>query len=712
MTDRNTSDLNKANTLLREQTSKIQQQLEIKIAELSMVREIGMTLLHIRNFKDAVSFILDVVINNTIAQNCSIMLLDQNTDQLYLAGATAPSEKHFVLDTNSVFSKKNVLYTFRSGEGAAGLALQSKKTVIINEAATSPYFIQKPDSSTVIGSLISLPLLIENEPIGVLNLSHAMAAAFDNNEIHLFAIIANFVALSIHSTLNTASLEFSEAKYRALAENSNDGIAIIQEGCHAYANPKYEQLTQFSYKELSKIPLENILRGRVFQQHIKPLLNGETAQTEFEAEIISRTNLLIPVEINSAAILYEGKNAAILSVRDLSHRKKIEKQLRHSQKMETIGTLAGAVAHDLNNILSGLVSYPELLLLELPQDSPLRNPIKTIQKSGEKAAAIVQDLLSLARRGVVITKVVNLNKIIADYLVSAEHRKIMTHYPRIELETNLQPELLNIVGSSVHLSRALMNLIANAAEAIHDDGKIIITTANRYLDVPLPGNPAIREGEYSTLTVTDTGFGIPAADLDRIFEPFYTKKKMGRSGTGLGLAVVMGTINDHEGYVDVQSTEGAGATFTLFFPAIRKELSAEQPAPASFDSLKGNGESILIVDDVLEQRQLALDMLARLGYKAVAVASGEEAVSYLLEHKVDLLLLDMIMDPGMNGLKTYRKISKTTPQQKAIIVSGYSETEQVRELQKIGAGAYIKKPYLLETIGKAVQAELARDEKD
>ena len=708
MNDDNISQLEAENNLLREQIRKIQNRLEEKISELSMIREIGMTLLYISSFKESCRFILDVIINSTIAQNCSIMLLDPKIDQLFLIGASDSNQNHYILDTNRIFSLEGTIYSFKVGEGAAGQAFQERKPIYLSNAQESPLFIQLPESQIEINSLITIPLLIENKPIGVLNLSHSKRDAFDKNDIHLFDIIANFVAVAIHSSLNTATLEFSEAKYRALVENSNDGVAIIQAEKHAYANPKYLELTGYTQDELADIAAEKILKERTVAWTILQLLDKRAGEVEFEAELVSRSSILIPVGINAAALTYEGKNSAIISVRDLSQRKKIEKQLRHSQKMETIGTLAGSVAHDLNNILTGIVSYPELLLMELPEASPLRNPLKTIQKSGEKAAAIVQDLLALARRGVVISKVINLNEILRNYLGSAEHQKIMSYYPQINLQTHLDEELLNSVGSPIHLSRILMNLIANAAEAIGgDEGKIVITTANLYLERPLPGNTTIKEGEYATLAITDTGIGIPMADINKIFEPFFTKKRMGRSGTGLGLAVVMGIVNDHEGYIDVQSTEGAGTIFTLYLPAVRQSIAVEQSMELTFDSLRGNGQSILVVDDVLEQRQISLDLLSRLGYKVVAVASGEEAIRYLLKNKADLLILDMIMEPGLNGLETYREISKTNPKQKALIVSGYSETEQVAELQRLGAGAYIKKPYTLETLAKAVQAELA-----
>jgi signal transduction histidine kinase/ActR/RegA family two-component response regulator len=389
-------------------------------------------------------------------------------------------------------------------------------------------------------------------------------------------------------------------------------------------------------------------------------------------------------------------------------RAKLEDQLLRAQKMEAIGTLAGEVAHDLNNVLSGIVSYPELLLLDLPEDSPLKKPILTMQDSGKKAAAIVQDLLTLARRGVVTKEVVNLNDIITEYLKSPEHEKLRLYHPEVEIKTHIESDLLNISGSYVHLYKTVMNLISNAVEAMYDGGKILISAENRYIDRPIGGYDSVEEGDYIALTVSDTGIGILPQDMERIFEPFYTKKVMGKSGTGLGMAVVWNTVKDHKGYIDVQSTAGKGSAFTLYFPATRQETAKEKTLLPTKNYM-GKGELILVIDDVKDQREITSAMLTALGYSVHAVSSGEKAIEYLKEHTVDLIVLDIIMDPGMDGLDTYRKILKLYPQQKAIITSGFSETDRVKEAQRLGAGAYVQKPYTLERIGLSVKAELEKE---
>jgi len=387
--------------------------------------------------------------------------------------------------------------------------------------------------------------------------------------------------------------------------------------------------------------------------------------------------------------------------------KELEDRLQRAEKMEALGSLAGGVAHDLNNVLGVLVGYAELLLIKTEEGNAIRRYVENIMKSSERAAAIVQDLLTMARRGVHTEKVVNLNDLIKDYRETPEFEKLLSFHPLVRVETCMAPGLKNIMGSPVHLNKTLMNLVSNAAEAMPDGGLLTIRTDNLCLDKPLSGFDELREGNYVVLSIVDTGEGITPEDMKHIFEPFYTKKVMGRSGTGLGLSVVWGTVKDHNGFINVESKAGKGSTFTLYLPATREEIYPDRIDTPTVEYM-GRGETILIVDDVEGQRELASQMLAELHYSVITAPSGELAVKYLENHKVDLILLDMIMDPGMDGLDTYRRILSIHPGQKAIIVSGYSETSRVKEAQALGAGSYVKKPYILERIGIAVRKELDR----
>jgi len=354
-----------------------------------------------------------------------------------------------------------------------------------------------------------------------------------------------------------------------------------------------------------------------------------------------------------------------------------------------------------------VVGYAELLLMNDDISSSIKSQLEKIMKGGQRAAAIVDDLLALARRGVYNRQVTNLNKIVEDTQQSPEFEKLLSHHPYVKVKFDIEPDLLNISGSSIHLAKTLFNLASNACEAMPKGGILTFKTANQYLDMPIQGYDEVRTGDYVVLSVFDTGEGISAADLKRIFEPFYTRKVMGRSGTGLGLAVVWGTVKDHHGYINVQSKQGKGSTFTLYFPVVREEMTSEVLTMAVSEYM-GNGETILVVDDVKEQRELATSILRKLNYNVTSVSSGEEAIEHLKDNKVDLLVLDMIMDSGMDGLDTYKRVIEIHPQQKVIIVSGFSESERVHEAHALGAGAYVKKPYVIEKMGLAVRNELKK----
>lgn len=394
-------------------------------------------------------------------------------------------------------------------------------------------------------------------------------------------------------------------------------------------------------------------------------------------------------------------------VKDITEKKKLEQELLQAQKMEVVGTLAAGIAHDLNNILSGLVSYPDLLLREIDQDNPLYEKISIIQKSGKKAATIVQDLLTLARRNSGSAMVCDLNAIVRDYADSLEFQQLKKEHAEVSVQFDLDKNLFYIKGSVVHLSKVVMNILQNALEAMEGKGSIRLETKNVYLDSPVHGYEIISEGEYVSLSVSDSGAGISREDLPRVFEPFYTKKSLGRSGTGLGMSIIWATVKDHGGFIDIESSVGVGTTITLYLPSTREELERLETS-SLIEEYLGN-EKIMVIDDVAEQRKLAKQMLESVGYEVITMASGEKAVAYVKENSVDLVVLDMIMPGGWDGLETYRQIIRHSPGQKTIIASGYSASERVAEVQNLGGGEYVQKPFSMRRLLRAIRNELDRD---
>ena len=516
------------------------------------------------------------------------------------------------------------------------------------------------------------------------------------------------------------ALRESEEKYRELADSLPQIVfETDSHGILTFANRNTTQVLGFSKDDIqqgiSVFQLLSFESSKAVRDQFPQLLNDKKLDG-YEAVACTRDGRPFPIEIHSTPVVKSSRSVGIRGIMiDLTEKKRAEEaekklteQLQRAQKMEMLGTMAGGVAHDLNNILSGIVSYPDLLLLQLPEESSLRKPIQLMQDSGKKAAAIVQDLLTLTRRGVVTSDVLSLNEIVSQYLESPEHQKLMSFHPGVRVEASLEKDLLFVEGSTVHLMKSVMNIVSNAAEAMPDGGLIRILTTNCYLDRPLKAYSHIEPGEYAVLRVKDNGLGIASNDLEHIFEPFFTKKRMGRSGTGLGMAVVWGTVKDHRGYIDVESVEGQGTQFSLYFPVTRQTKPPTVDGKDPIINTHGNGESILLVDDVKEQRQISSDLLTQLGYRVTVLASGEEAVDYLSVNEVDLVVLDMIMDPGMDGLDTFKRIIAYHPNQKAVIASGFSQTERVNAAIRLGAGPYIKKPYTWNSLGQAVRAALDR----
>ncbi len=443
----------------------------------------------------------------------------------------------------------------------------------------------------------------------------------------------------------------------------------------------------------------------LFMVFVSITLSGRIIREKqlLEQRVVARTNEL--AEANKT-LRQEYRERLVME----EERKIIQQQLEQSRKMESLGLLAGGVAHDLNNVLSGIVTYPDLLLLDMPKDSPQRKSIETIRDSGLRAADIIQDLLTLARRGVVNKQLLDLNELIRQYGSSPEYHKLLGYYPQTEVRYDLEEPLAPVLGSPTALKKVIMNLISNGAEAQPGGGCLFIVSRNMYLEKPLQGLQPIAAGNYILFRVKDEGEGISPTDLQRIFEPFYTRKVMGRSGTGLGLTVVWGSIEDHNGGIDISSSPGAGTTIDIYLPVSTEKISpAEKEPPAE---LFGTHQTILVVDDEDHQRDIACAILKRLQYQVYAVASGEEAVAFVTNKKVDLVVLDMILTGGIDGFETYRQILELHPGQKAIIASGFSETDRVQKTHDLGAGICIRKPYTLQQLSVAVWKELQDSEQE
>ena len=513
-------------------------------------------------------------------------------------------------------------------------------------------------------------------------------------------------------------LQQSEEKYRQLIETMPNGMVISDLSDKiTFVNSMAVQITGYSKEELLAGYAQDLVAEDDIAK-IKSDFKNRAADQYIESELViarkdgARRTLLITVaplyndvsEVTSHISIFTD----ITEIKNSEQEKQeLRDKLARAQRMESLGVLAGGVAHDLNNILGPLVAYPELIRMKLPTDSPVIKQITKIENSAQRAAEVVQDLLTMARRGRYEMGAINLNAIIDSYLQSADFFDLKMKFPSTTINSKLASGPIVVQASEPHIYKVIMNLILNAIEAMPHGGELTIETECSHIDRLIGGFDNIESGMYAIVRVCDTGIGIDEKDLKRLFEPFYTKKVMGKSGSGLGLAIVYGVVKDHNGYVDVQSEPNQGSQFTIYLPASDQELIPEKNNSGDIRGF----ESVLVVDDVIEQRELAGTVLSSLGYRVEVAANGHLAVEYLQTHTVDVVILDMIMEPGFDGLDTYREILKLHPGQKAVITSGFSETDRVREAERLGVGRYIRKPYTMQKLGKAIRDVMESAEK-
>ncbi len=507
-------------------------------------------------------------------------------------------------------------------------------------------------------------------------------------------------------------LRISEVRYRTLYDNSSDGISIISlSGQIISVNKQLCERLGYTEDEIkAKQPEE--LYDKDSRKALKAMLKRafETGSTDLEATQVSRSGDKIEVEIRSQLIVVDDEDTILCTCRDITERRKqeelninLQEQLHRASTMEAIGLMAGGVAHDLNNILAGITGYPELMLLKLPPDSKLVKPLQAVLQSGRRATAVVTELLTMARGVASVKKPYDCNKLIEEFLITPEAVKITEDNSSVRIIKHLGKSTGSINCSAIHIEKCIMNLLMNALEAVLDKAKarVEIITDRPNLSDDYIDSLNLSPGNYVRIVVKDNGSGISQKDVERIFEPFYSNKILGRSGTGLGLTVVWNVVHEHHGTITVESSE-RGTIFTLYLPATdRSELKPIDDL-TQWEMLPTR--HVLVVDDDPQLRDIGKATFETFGCSVKTASSGEEAIIIAKKEAFDLLFIDMMMEPGINGRETYEKIINTKPGQKALIASGYSENKEVKRALELGASGFIKKPYSIGELYRVVQS--------
>ncbi len=444
---------------------------------------------------------------------------------------------------------------------------------------------------------------------------------------------------------------------------------------------------------------ENIARARVGEG-----LRRESVRVCKEGKRVTVSLTVSPIRENGDVI------GVSTIVRDISDRKKLEEQLRQSQKMEAVGRLAGGIAHDFNNLLSVIVGYTYVLQSSLPEDQTLRDSADQIMSAADKASSLTRQLLAFSRRQVLQAEAIDLN----DILAGMEKMLPRVIGEDVEVRAVRMPEIKRVKADPGQIEQVIMNLVVNARDAMPEGGKLTIETAEVNFDAHAAAAHNARAGDYVLLAVTDTGVGMDADTRAHIFEPFFTTKEAGH-GTGLGLATVYGIVHQSGGHILVYSEPGQGTTFKIYLPA-----TAEEPEPSRISreakfTLTGH-ETVLLVEDEPSLRSLIEQVLTNQGYKVLVASMGEAGLDIANRHKepIDLLVTDVVM-PKMGGQVLAERLAVSHPEMKIIFMSGYTNNALLHNEALVEGALFLQKPFtpdvLLRKVREALSARAAAREK-
>jgi PAS domain S-box-containing protein len=509
------------------------------------------------------------------------------------------------------------------------------------------------------------------------------------------------------------ALRQSEEKYRTILENIEEGYfeTDLEGGLTFFSDP-FCRMLGYSRSELTGTNLNAYTTGDTaarMAEITERVKNSGLPENVSDYDVRHKDGRQVAMEL-SLSLLKDAEDQPLGFrgvLRDVSERKKaeeerrkLETQLQQAQKMESIGTLAGGIALDFNNILMGIQGRASLMLLKIDSDHPSYEKIKNIEKYVQNGTELTKQLLGFARRGKYMVKATDLNEIIekSSQLFARTKKEIQVH-------TELYDDIWAAEVDRGQIEQVLLNLYVNAWQAMPEGGDLYIQTENIRLDRSYEKPYHIEPGRYVKISVSDTGVGIDRETRERIFEPFFTTKEMGR-GTGLGLASVYGIIKSHNGYINVYSEKEQGTTFTIYLPASRKDAIREVEATTAV--VKGSG-TILLVDDEKMIVEVGRELLEELGYIVLPVRSGQEAIEVFKDRhqEIDLVIMDMIM-PGMGGGETFDRLKEIDPQVRVLLSSGYSVNGQASKILKRGCEGFIQKPFNMHQLAEKVQNSIAK----
>lgn len=501
-----------------------------------------------------------------------------------------------------------------------------------------------------------------------------------------------------------AELRKSEENYRRLFEDSPMPLAVHRRGILIDINRAGVEL--IGGDDAGELIGNNVIEfvhpdyRELAAERMKSVYEKGGMAPAAEERFLTMDGRVIDVSVSAMGIKYRGDDAVQVAMLDITEKKQLEEQLRQAQKMESVGTLAGGIAHDFNNYLTAIQGYIDLSLMDLPEDSPIREELSEARRSADRASDLTRQVLLFSRREPMDLKPCDLSHTIEDM-----HRMLGRLLgERYTLETSLAEQVRTVIADPGHMEQVIMNLVVNARDAMPEGGRIRIGTENVTVDeVYASEHPDATPGEYTCLVVSDEGAGMDRATMNHIFDPFFSTKK-GAQGTGLGLSVVYGIVSQHDGWIHVDSSPGKGTKFRVFIPAAQHKVVAGPQRETSIDELRGHGERVLLVEDEEAVRGLANRLLSENGYQVYAAADVEEADRIFTREDgdFDLVFSDIVL-PGEDGVSFVGRLRRSNPDLPVLLASGYSGDETRRtEIENQGLHV-MQKPYSLVNVMRAIR---------
>ncbi len=596
--------------------------------------------------------------------------------------------------------------TFKIGEGIVGWVAETGKGVLLHDGEKHPRF-KKFSQFERFSSMIVVPLIVKGKVFGTLGVDRLEGEEpFTEMEFRIAQSFAEQAALAIQNSQLFEEIKTRKEYLETILESSHDLIFTVKkDGTFGYANKRLKEIFGYNFEDI---------KGRHFlefiPQHLHDFMLKKWQEIQqgiggvYETQVIKADGSIADCRVSHSKL--EGRDEYVVALRDITEikkaeeeRRKLQEQLFQSQKMESIGTLASGIAHDFNNIL-GIIAG-QAFLLERFIDNPARvkTSLEAINKAVQRGSALVRQILTFARKTEFTFRGVQVNDVILEVV------KLMKEtFPKtIEVITDLQDDLPFIWADLTQLYQVLLNLCVNARDAMPFGGKIKITSrlvSGKFLKERYPKAKA---RDYVEIQVQDTGIGMDNETLKRIFEPFFTTKGPGR-GTGLGLSVVLGIVEGHDGIIDVESEPGKGTTFFIYLPVKEADIFEISEQEKVEEEIRGGTETILIVEDEEMLREFLKEALISNGYKVFMAQDGEEAIEIYSKHRdeIDVVLTDLGL-PKMMGSELLERLKQLNPEVKVIIASGFINPEVKEEISKAGAKYFIQKPYSINELLKRIR---------